>query len=158
MIATNVNRHQYLSFGLQGEAYCLDILMVHEIRALEKVKPIPNAPAYMLGVINLRGQVIPVIDLRRRFNIGEYKETTKRVTIYIELESRQKIGIVVDYVSDVHEIKPSMIKDNPDISRTVSTAYLEGIATVNETMYAVVNMNKVFETSELSNLNELVDI
>jgi purine-binding chemotaxis protein CheW len=156
MIATHADSHQYLSFGLQEEAYCIDILMVQEIRALEKVKPIPNAPEFVLGVINLRGQIIPVVDLRKRFNLSKPDTSQKPVTIYIELENLQKIGIVVDYVSDVHEIYPSMIKKNPDITNTVDTTYLDGIVTVDDAMIAIINMNKVFEKKELSDLSNLI--
>jgi len=156
MIATHADSHQYLSFGLQEEAYCIDILMVQEIRALEKVKPIPNAPEFVLGVINLRGQVIPVVDLRKRFNLSKPDTSQKPVTIYIELENLQKIGIVVDYVSDVHEIYPSMIKKKPDITNTVDTTYLDGIVTVDDAMIAIINMNKVFEKKELSDLSNLI--
>jgi len=156
-VAESINdAEQYLSFFLNDEEYCLNILKVQEIRGWEKVKPIPNAPSYVVGVFNLRGSVIPIVDLRLRFGMEkkEYKPTT--VVIVIKLhegnDRSQVVGVVVDAVADVYDIDKSDIKPTPDMVCDMDTKYLQGVATLSNKMVSIVNMDFVFDSEELAQI------
>lgn len=148
-------KKQYLSFILAGEEYGIDILRVQEIKGWENVTKIPNAPRYVKGVMNLRGVIVPIVDLRTRFGLGEqeYGPTTVVIVLKIETENKQRImGIVVDAVSDVYDIETDFMKPPPDFGDVVSIEFVQGLATVNEKMVIVLNVNFLLNYSELDSL------
>lgn len=128
-----VHGNQYLTFELAGEAYAIDILKVQEIRGFEATTRIPRTPDYLLGVINLRGSVVPVVDLRLRFNLPLPAEDSSAVIILVRIQTKggeRTLGLVVDAVSDVHAINPDDVSDTPDLASNQVKAFITGLATV----------------------------
>ncbi len=153
---TSNQTQQYLSFLIDNEEYCVNILTVQEIRGWEKTKPIPHAPNYVKGVINLRGQVIPIVDLRIRFGLNQVEYTPTTVVIFLRLiqqKHTQVIGVVVDAVSEVYAISQENMRASPDIVCAIDNKYLDSLALIDEKMIAVINMNRVFDRAELEQLS-----
>ena len=139
---------EVLVFVLGGEEYGVDILKVQEIRGYEKVTPIPAAPAYLKGVMNLRGLIVPVIDLRMKFGMAE--PTYDSLTVVIILRSAGRvIGIVVDGVSDVVRLGPSDVKPAPQLGSLVDISFLAGLATQNDRMVLLIDIEKFLSSGEL---------
>lgn len=137
---------QYLTFMLDGEEYGVEILGVQEIKGWEKCTEIPNTPDYVLGVINLRGSVIPVIDLRRRFGMQprEFGKLTVVIVVALETESGSKImGFVVDAVSDVYNIAAEQVRPAPDLDNSVDTRFIKGLATIDEKMIILLDLDHI---------------
>ena len=148
-----VNADQYLTFMLAGEEYGVDILRVQEIKGWGKVTPIPNTPDYVRGVMNLRGTIVPIIDLRKRFNLEsiEYGPTTVVIVLRIESEGRDRImGIVVDAVSDVYAVPNEELRESPDFGGNVNVDIVKGLATVDEKMVIMLNIDKLLNSDELA--------
>ena len=146
---------QYLTFVLDEEEYGVDILSVQEIRGWERATKIPNSPKYIKGVINLRGTIVPIVDLRQKFNLVEVEYTPVTVVIVLKLyfESGERtVGIVVDAVSDVYSIKEEEIKGSPDISKNKNSQFIKGLTTVNEKMVIVLELEKLLDDDDLSNI------
>lgn len=149
---------QYLTFTLAGESYGVDILRVREIKGWTPVTRIPNTPEHMRGVLNLRGTIVPIIDMRMRFNL-EHAEYTP-VTVVIVLSVRtgagdRVIGIVVDSVSDVLDVTPEEIKPSPDFGGSVNTEFINGLATVNDHMVMLLDIDKMLTSDEMSALDAM---
>lgn len=137
---------QYLSFKLGTEEYGVNILNVQEIRSWEPVSRIPNAPRYEKGVVNLRGAIVPIIDLRERFNLGrsDYTPLTVVVVLQTEIRGKQRImGFVVDSVSDVINIEVNAIQIAPNFGTKVSTEFIDGLASVNDRMVMLLEVEKL---------------
>lgn len=144
---------QYLTFILHGEEYGVDILRVQEIRGWDAVTPIPNTPKYIKGVINLRGTIVPIVDLRERFNIEamDYGPTTVVIVLRINGAERNRImGIVVDAVSEVYNIGADDIKPAPDFGEVVDLEYVHGIGAVDDKMIIMLNIDRLLSGDELS--------
>ncbi|MEE9330696.1 MAG: chemotaxis protein CheW [Methylophilaceae bacterium] len=153
--ASNVTANvagEYLTFVLGGEEYGLDILKVQEIRGYDAVTQIANTPDFIKGVVNLRGKIVPIVDLRIKFNLGkvEYNELT--VVIILNLGGRV-VGIVVDGVSDVMALKEEQLSDVPSLVASIDTKYIVGLATVEEQMLILVDIEKLMGSEEM----ELID-
>lgn len=139
---------EFLSFVIGEEHYAIDIMAVREIRGYEPVTKVANAPDYIKGVLNLRGEMVPVVDLRIKFNVGE--ATYNEFTIVIVLNIRDRvIGVVVDAVSDVFSVAADDIKPPPEFGVAFDHAYLNGLVSVNEQMIIVVNIEALITSSEL---------
>lgn len=137
---------QYLTFMMNGEEYGIEILSVQEIRGWESMTSIPNAEDYVKGVINLRGTVVPVVDLRVRFNLKnvDYNELTVIIIVKVMIEKKPKImGIVVDAVSDVYNIEKQKAKKAPDIGDSETRNYIEGLINVGDKMVVLLDLEKV---------------
>ena len=148
----DMNGEQFLTFVLAGEEYGVDILRVQEIKGLAGVTEIPNTPEYVLGVINLRGTVIPVVDLRLRFGMEqlEYSKLTVVIVMRVESESGERtIGFVVDTVSDVYNIDPDDIGEAPDFGTNIDTSFVDGLASVDEKMVIVLDVDKLADEEGL---------
>ena len=147
------NLVQFLSFTLGDEEYGVDILRVQEIRSWEPVSRIPNVPAYEKGVVNLRGAIVPIVDLRERFGLGhlEYTPLTVVVVLQTQTEAGQTriMGVVVDSVSDVVDIDKKTIQDAPNFGTKVSTEYINGLASVNERMVMLLDVEKLLKLDAL---------
>lgn len=149
--------NQYLTFFLDGEEYGVDILGVQEIRGWEKTTIIPNSPDYVKGVVNLRGTIVPIVDLRLRFAIPSKPYGPLTVVIVLTVkdkEGRGKIvGIVVDAVSDVYDIEVARIKSAPEVDQQVGNEYISGLYNVDNKMIIFLDINKL-----LSRATSLADI
>jgi purine-binding chemotaxis protein CheW len=120
---------EYLTFRLDSEEYGIDILKVQEIRGYENVTRIAGAPPYIRGVINLRGVIVPIVDLRMKFNLGDAKYDDFTVAIILNLAGRT-VGAVVDSVSDVLELEPSQIKAVPEFQSMLDSDYITGLGSL----------------------------
>jgi purine-binding chemotaxis protein CheW len=139
---------EFLAFTLGREEYGIDILRVQEIRGYEPVTRIANAPDFIKGVVNLRGTIIPVVDLRIRFGLGTptYDEFT--VVIILNIAGRV-VGMVVDSVSDVTTLAPAQIRPAPEIGTVFDTGYLIGLGTIEERMLILVDIDKLMSSPEM---------
>jgi purine-binding chemotaxis protein CheW len=145
---TNEEQQEFLTFVLGDENYALDIMTVKEIRGYENVTKIANSPPYIKGVLNLRGDIVPIIDLRLKFEVGQ--ATYDEFTIVIMLMIGDRIvGIVVDEVSDVIKVNDEQIKPPPEFGVAFDSAYLHGLTTINEQMIILVNIQKLISSDEL---------
>ncbi len=139
---------EFLTFTLGAEEYGIDILKVQEIRGYDTVTHIANAPDFIKGVINLRGVIVPIIDLRIKFRVGEptYHEFT--VVIIITVLGKV-IGMVVDGVSDVVALPPEQIKPAPEMGTALDTRYITGLGTLNDQMLILVDIEKLISSDEM---------
>lgn len=142
----NADLVQYLTFVMDGEEYGIEILSVQEIRGWEQTTVIPNSEPFVKGVINLRGTVVPVIDLRLRFGLAkaDYNDLTVVIIVKVELEGQEKImGLVVDAVSDVYNIEKQQAKKAPEIGDVENRAFIEGLINVGDKMVVLLDLEKV---------------
>ena len=142
------NATEVLSFRLGGEEYAISILKVQEIRGYDAVTRIANAPEYLKGVVNLRGSIVPIVDMRIKFNIGAPTYDAFTVVIVLNINNHT-IGMVVDSVSDVVTLTPDQIKPAPDLGATVSGEYLRGLGTVGERMLIMLDIDKLLGSEEM---------
>jgi purine-binding chemotaxis protein CheW len=140
---------EYLTFVLGDEQYGLEILKVQEIRGYDAVTQIANTPDFIKGVVNLRGKIVPIVDLRIKFHLGkvEYDEFT--VVIILNLNGRV-VGIVVDGVSDVMALKEEQIRDVPSLVSNIDTKYIVGLASVEEQMFILVDIEQLMSSQEMA--------
>jgi purine-binding chemotaxis protein CheW len=142
------NAKEMLVFLLGKEEYGVDILKVQEIRGLEKVTPIPKAPDFLKGVVNLRGDIVPVIDLRTKFGLADERNDSTTVVIVLRIAGRH-IGAVVDGVSDVVRLAPNEIKAAPRLGTVVDSSYLAGVATQGGRMILALDIERLLSSGEL---------
>lgn len=150
---------KYLTFVLATEEYAVDILRVQEIKGWSRVTPIPNTPDYICGVINLRGTIVPIIDLRLRFGLERLEYGAMTVVVVVKVISGNKeriMGIVVDAVSDVYDITEGDIKPAPDFGSVISIEFVRGLATVGDKMVIVLDIDKLLNSAELSVMESAV--
>ena len=143
---------KYLTFVLGREEYGIEILKVREIIGLMDITTVPQTPGYMKGVINLRGKVIPVIDLRLKFSMQEEEHTQETCVIVVEVSSTS-IGIIVDSVSEVLEIKSGEIEDAPSFGQGIDTDYIMGMGKVKEKIIILLGIEEVLSSEELEMVN-----
>jgi purine-binding chemotaxis protein CheW len=145
---------EYLAFTLGSEEYGIDILKVQEIRGYEAVTRIANAPEFIKGVINLRGIIIPVVDMRIKFNLGT--PTYDQFTVVIILNIGGRImGMVVDSVSDVTTLQPDQIKPAPEMGTAFNSDYLMGLGTVDERMLILIDIDRLMSSSEMGLIDKM---
>lgn len=140
---------EYLTFRLGAEEYGIDILKVQEIRGYENPTRIANAPSFIKGVINLRGVIVPIIDLRIKFDLGESEYNEFTVVIILNVHNRV-VGMVVDSVSDVLELAPSEIREAPDLAAVVDASYIIGLGTLAERMLILVDIECLISAPEMA--------
>ncbi|MGR8929053.1 MAG: chemotaxis protein CheW [Gammaproteobacteria bacterium] len=148
---------QFLSFTLGKEEYGVDILRVQEIRSWEPVSRIPNVPAYEKGVVNLRGAIVPIIDLRERFGLGSCTYTPLTVVVVLQAHIGDKVrimGVVVDAVSDVIEVDKKSIQSAPNFGTKVSTEFIDGLVSVNRRMVMLLDVDKLLKLDGVDNNDE----
>ena len=144
---------KYLTFSLAGEEYGIGILKVKEIIGMMPVTPVPQTPLFVNGVINLRGKVIPVLDLRLKFGMEEieYTERTTIIVVEVGLQSGLvEIGIVVDSVSEVVNIKADEIEETPAFGSSLNTDYILGMAKLEGSVKILLEIDKVLNSQELN--------
>jgi len=145
---------EVLVFVLGREEYGVDILKVQEIRGYEKVTPIPAAPGYLKGVVNLRGIIVPVIDLRVKFGMPDPRYDAFTVVVILRL-ARRVIGVVVDGVSDVMALRAQDVKPAPQLGSVVESSFIEGLGTEGDRMVLLLDIEKLLSTGELNLLNQV---
>jgi len=148
---------QYLTFIMAGEEYGVDILAVQEIRGWEESTLIPNAPPYIKGVINLRGTIVPIMDLRLRFGLEkvEYSPVTVVIILKFETEKGERVmGIVVDAVSDVYSISDEETRKTPELTEDSNSVFIRGLVNVNDKMIILLDVESLlsFEKKALDQL------
>lgn len=148
---------EYLVFTLAAQEYGIDILKVQEIRGYDAqtVTRIANVPSFIKGVTNLRGVIVPIVDMRIKFNLGTVEYNHETVVVILNLKSRV-VGIVVDGVSDVLILQPSQISAAPNFGTAFSTEYLTGIGTVDERMLILVDIEKLMTSEEMQLVEQAV--
>ena len=152
--SANIAQQEFLTFTLGSEEFGLEILKVQEIRSYDAITKIPNAPGFLQGVINLRGVIVPIVDMRMKFNLPkiEYNEFT--VVIVLNFSGRT-MGVVVDTVSDVIGLSKEEIKPAPEFSKLFATDYLLGLATVEQRMVILVDIERLMTHQELAVLDDV---
>ena len=133
---------EYLTFRLGAEEYGIDILKVQEIRGYEQPTRIANAPEFIKGVVNLRGTIVPIVDMRLRFNCSEVEYNAFTVVIILKL-GRRVVGIVVDSVSDVMELAADAVRPAPDIESAIDSGCILGLGSVGERMLILLDIEKL---------------
>ncbi|MFN8548711.1 MAG: chemotaxis protein CheW [Candidatus Eisenbacteria bacterium] len=144
-----VGGEQYLTFTIGSEEYGIEILKVQEIKGYSAITPIPSAPPYVRGVINLRGTIVPVIDLRARFGMTEEAYTKFTVIIVVNL-GRRVVGLVVDAVSDVLNVGEEDVDPPPPLGVGVETAFMTGLAKMGERLVLLLDIEKVANLEEVA--------
>jgi len=146
--AGSVHEQQYLTFMMADEEYGVDILAVQEIRGWEESTMIPNAPEYIRGVINLRGTIVPIMDLRMRFGLEQVEYSPVTVVIILKVESNhgeRVMGIVVDAVSDVYTISDQSTRKPPELTEDRNSAFIKGLVNVNDKMVILLDVNELLK-------------
>ncbi|SBS28672.1 Chemotaxis protein CheW [Marinomonas aquimarina] len=139
---------EFLTFVLGDETYALDIMTVKEIRGYEATTKIANAPSFIKGVINLRGDIVPIIDLRIKFGIGEATYNEWTIVIMLNIHDRI-VGIVVDGVSDVMNLEDEEIRPAPEFGVAFDSQYLHGLAALEDSMVIIVDIEALISSDEL---------
>jgi purine-binding chemotaxis protein CheW len=142
---------QYLIFELAEEHYGVEILRVQEIKGWDNVTPIPNTPAHVCGVLNLRGVIVPIVDLRLLFQMpfNPYTKTTVVVVLKVEGITDRVVGIVVDAVSEAQNVDPQMISSAPDLGTVVDTSFIKGITSNDEYMLMLLDIDKLLSVEQV---------
>lgn len=139
---------QYLTFVLADEEYAVDILQVQEIKSWTPVTKLPRSPSYVLGVINLRGAIVPVIDLRVRFELDSVRATNKTAVIIVHNESTdgtKTVGLVVDQVSEVYHFKPEQIQTSAAIGGHIDADYIQGLAKADDQLVIILKLARIVD-------------
>jgi len=148
------SEQEYLTFMLQGEEYGVDILCVQEIRVWSSVTELPNKPEYLKGVINLRGTVIPIVDVRLKFGMAEREYDINTAIVINEIDN-VSIGFVVDRVEDVLSIKHSALTEALKFGSSVDTSFIENVAQIDKNVVMILNLKKIFEQDELVDISQI---
>jgi len=152
---------QVLSFILGNEEYGVDILRVQEIKGWERTTAIPNSPDYVMGVINLRGAVVPIVDLRVRFHLNNitYDDSTVVIILKANENGIEKIvGIVVDGVSDVHSLKANSMQSAPEVGGVIHTEYVSGLATFEDNMIIILHVDQLIVNGILDEIKKIMSV
>jgi purine-binding chemotaxis protein CheW len=144
---------QWVTFRLQGETYGINVMQVQEVLRYTEVAPVPGAPSYVLGIINLRGNVVTVIDTRHRFNLQEGELTDNTRIVIIETE-KHVIGILVDSVAEVVYLRQSEIEVAPNVGNDESAKFIQGVCHKNNELLILVDLNKLLTSEEWSDLED----
>ena len=141
--------NEFLTFRLGPEEYGIEILKVQEIRGWEQPTTIANAPRFIKGVINLRGTIVPIIDMRLKFGLGAADYDDFTVVIIINVSDRT-VGIVVDSVSDVLELPPAQIRPSPNVTAAVDTDFITGLGIFDDRMLILIDIEKLISSPEMA--------
>jgi purine-binding chemotaxis protein CheW len=145
---------EVLAFTLGREEYGINILKVQEIRGYETVTRIANAPDYVKGVINLRGVIVPIVDMRIKFNLGEPSYDALTVVVILNVRGNT-VGMVVDSVSDVITLTSDQIRPAPQLGSAVDTQYLLGLAALDQRMLILLDIDKLLSSSDMGIIEQL---
>ena len=145
---------QWVTFRLDGEVYGINVMQVQEVLRVTEIAPVPGAPDYVMGIINLRGNVVTVIETRKRFGLqsGEIDDSSR---VVISEADGNVVGILVDSVAEVVDLKRSEIESSPNVGNEESSKYIEGVATHNDNLLILVDINKLLSTEEWMELSAM---
>ena len=148
---------KFLTFSLANEEYGISILKVREIIGMMPIRTVPQTPSFVKGVINLRGKVIPVVDLRLKFGMEELDYTERTSIIVVDVtggpEALVRIGIVVDYVSEVANIKGEEVEDTPTFGSQLNTEYILGMAKIGKGVKILLDIDRILAVEDLTGLD-----
>jgi len=150
---SEISNNEFLTFTLGSEEYGLDILKVQEIRGYDAVTSIANTPDFIKGVVNLRGTIVPIVDLRIKFKLTKVEYDQFTVVIILNFGHRV-VGVVVDSVSDVLTLSHEQIRAAPELSAALDTRYILGLGTVDERMLILVDIEKLMSSGEMALMDE----
>ena len=153
---------QCLTFVLDSEEYAIDILKVQEIKSWTSVTRVPKTPDHMLGVINLRGAIVPVIDLRTRFGLPQVEASNKTAVVIVRVaqaDTEKVMGLVVDAVSEVYNFSPEQIQSNAAMTGTTETEFVLGLAKLDEKLVIILDLERILGRSDelAPGLGEFID-
>lgn len=140
---------QFVTFAIGNETYGVNVTRVQEIIGMTQITHVPNALSFMKGVINLRGSVVPVIDMRIKFHMPTKEYDASTVIIIVEVQGRL-VGMIVDAVSDVAKIPISSIQDTPQFSTRIDTSFLEGIGQIDELLVIILDVERIMSSDEIA--------
>ncbi|MDE5681413.1 chemotaxis protein CheW [Taurinivorans muris] len=143
---------QLVSFKLGEEEFAVDILIVNDIIRLVPITPVPHAPHFIEGVINLRGRILPVVSFRKRFHMPEV-EQTNQTRIIVMVWENQLVGFLVDSVSEVLRIPSNTVESAPPVIAGVGAEYIEGVGKIDDNLLILLNMNFLFSNTQVSQLD-----
>lgn len=149
---------RYLNFSLDAESYCMEILKVKELMGMTEITPLPQTPAFIRGVINLRGQIIPIIDLRLKFGLDflAYHKRTSIIVVELDIEGEHMLmGLVVDSIQEVIAIPEEKIKVLPYINTRVKAEYVRGVADTPDGMKIVLDVHKILSDEEFVQIKSM---
>jgi purine-binding chemotaxis protein CheW len=145
-------KNSYLSFSLANETFALNVKKVLEVLQMQKITKVPQTPDYVRGILNFRGEILPVIDTRLKFNMPAIEDNSRTIIIVLDLVVKSKelkIGAIADAVSDVIEINDTEIKNLPEISSRYNTDFIYGMIRIKEEFIIVLDIDKVFSEEEI---------
>ena len=148
--------NEFLTFRLSGEEYGIEILKVQEIRGYDSVTQIANAPEFIKGVVNLRGIIVPIIDMRIKFKLGNADYNQFTVVIILNVAGRV-MGIVVDGVSDVLTLETEQMRPTPEFGSVIDTEYIMGLGTVEERMLILIDIEKLMSSSDMGLIEQSIN-
>lgn len=157
---TQIEMNQYLTFKLEDEVFGLVISKVREVLDFTTITRVPQTPAYMRGVINLRGSVVPVIDLHHKFGLAQTEQTVNTCIIIVEVEMEGEItvlGALADSVQEVVEMNPDQIEPAPKIGTKLNTEFIRGMGKRDEQFIILLDIDKVFSAAELASVQRAAD-
>ncbi len=140
---------RWVTFQLENETYGINVEQVKEVLRVSEIAPVPGAPDYVLGIINLRGNVVTVVDTRKRFGLAPAETTDASRIVIIEVEG-QEIGMLVDSVAEVMELSLSAIETAPNVGNEDSSRYIQGVASQEGELLILVDVNRFLDESELA--------
>jgi len=155
-VAAEAEGREFLTFRLGAEEYAIDILKVQEIRGWEVPTTIANTPDFIKGVINLRGTIVPIVDMRLKFRLGEARYDEFTVVIILSF-ARRVVGVVVDAVSDVTTLMPQQMRPAPEFGGTLDTRFITGLGTVGERMLILVDIEKLLNSKDMQLVAEAAE-
>lgn len=148
--------NEFLTFRLGSEEYGIDILKVQEIRGYDAITQIANSPEFIKGVVNLRGIIVPIIDMRIKFKLGKAEYDQFTVVIILNVSGRV-MGIVVDGVSDVISLGMDQLRPTPEFGSVIDTEYIKGLGTVDERMLILLDIEKLMGSTEMGLIDQAVN-
>ncbi|QDC94961.1 chemotaxis protein CheW [Vibrio furnissii] len=141
---------EFLSFVLDEDEYGVLILDVREVRGWNDVRSVPNSPDYMIGVLDIRGEYVPIVDLRMRFHLSPAQITATTVVVVLNDSQKRPLGLIVDGVAEVYELHPEQIKPAPHLSSAAKQQFIKGIAAVKSGHLILIDIESLFDVAELN--------
>ena len=151
---------KYLTFRLGAEEYGLEILKVQEIIQMQAVTRVPRTPSYVRGVINLRGKVIPVVDLRAKFDLDKVEDSERTCIIVVQVSHKDGVitmGVIIDEVREVLDINAENIEETPSFGASIDTAFILGIGKVGGTVKILLDIDKVLSATEVASIKKVIE-
>jgi len=151
-IDENEDLSRWVTFEMDGEAYGISVSEVHEVLRFTEIAPVPGAPSYIIGIINLRGNVVTVIDMRSRFDLPP-KDTDDSTRIIINEIEGQQVGILVDSVAEVVDLHTSDIEPAPNVGNDDASRYIQGVTSLKGELLIIIDLSKLLTENELQNIS-----